>query len=324
MKKINIVTQATLAVSAGLLFTACSSTHEHASCYDPKPASYSSTGQTSMNEASGAQATESWQPSQSSQASEDRNEVSIPLHEEQVSIGKTTVDAGQVTIRKIVTTETVSQPVQLRRESLVIDREGAGAKGSAATSSTSSSNWQPGADNASQSGAGVSASAQVGSSGASASINEPAGASTSAKSSSGSSSSADLNSGAAFQEQSYTIRLQREEPLVQKTVVQTGKVVARKDSQMQQQTVQQQIRREDVQVDKSGAQNAEIHGNFSSGQINEPSGAQPQGSIENKSEQQDSGVNQSTDSTTGNRAPTQGQGVQDLKKQPEQSEQSPQ
>jgi stress response protein YsnF len=362
MKNSKIIIQATLAVSAGMLFTACSSMHHERASYETS--SYTSdydraAGQSGIREGSGAQNYSSWQSSQ------DRNEVIIPLHEEQLSVGKRTVDAGQVTIRKVVTTETVSQPVQLRRETLIIDREGSGAQQSSATSSTSrDENWQRGA-NEQQSGAEVSASAQAGSSGASASIqnstaNEPAGASSNisedesrssysaSQSSSGKSASASANanldsgSGAAFQEQTYTIRLQKEEPVIQKNIVQTGQVVARKNSQTQQQNIQQQVRKEDVQVDKSGAaaQNVEIRGNFNTAgkEISEPSGAEQRESLDYKSEQQqsesidkdssgaqrpDAGVNESTDSTTG-RAPTKGQGAQDLKQQPEQSEQSPQ
>ena len=116
MKKINIITQAALALSAGMLFTACHSMHRERASHETS--SYSSGyGNSSMQESSGAQAYgQSSQNYSSSQSSQDRDEVVIPLHEEQLTVGKRTVDAGQVTIRKIVTTETVSQPVQLRRE----------------------------------------------------------------------------------------------------------------------------------------------------------------------------------------------------------------
>jgi len=46
----------------------------------------------------------------------------IPLHQETVNVQKREVGAGDVRIRKIVKTETVNQPVELRREEVVIDR----------------------------------------------------------------------------------------------------------------------------------------------------------------------------------------------------------
>jgi uncharacterized protein (TIGR02271 family) len=77
-------------------------------------------------------------------------------------------------------------------------------------------------------------------------------------------------SAAPFQDKAITIQVQQEQPLVQKQTVQTGQVVARKDSQMQQMNVQQQIRREDVTIDRNGnTANVEIRGNF-----NEAAGAQ--------------------------------------------------
>jgi len=237
-----------------------------------------SSAQSYSAESSSAQSTASAsaQPIQ-----QDQNNVVIPLHEEQVKVGKRTVDAGQVTVRKTVTTQTVSQPVELRRETVVIDRSGAGGQ----SLSSSDSNWQKGAANQSSSYQSSGAEQK--------SLNEPAGASS--------------GSGAAFQEQSYTIHLQREEPVIQKETVQTGQVTARKSSQIEQQTVQQQVRKEDVQFDKSGANNVQIQQN-SGNQLSEPAGAQAPAPS----------VNESTDSTTRNRAPTQGQGVQDLKQQPPQ------
>lgn len=47
----------------------------------------------------------------------------IPLYKEQANVGTRQVEDGTVRIRKIVKTETVNQPVQLRTESVVIDRQ---------------------------------------------------------------------------------------------------------------------------------------------------------------------------------------------------------
>lgn len=81
---------------------------------------------------------------------------------------------------------------------------------------------------------------------------------------------ASQDAGAAFQDKSITIQVQQEQPLVQKQTVQTGEVIARKDSQMQRVNVQQQVRKEDVQIDRNGnTANVEFRGNF-----NEAAGAQ--------------------------------------------------
>lgn len=46
----------------------------------------------------------------------------IQLHEEELKIGKKSVDAGGVRLRKIIRTETVNQAVELEREEVVIER----------------------------------------------------------------------------------------------------------------------------------------------------------------------------------------------------------
>ena len=50
-------------------------------------------------------------------------EARIALHEEQLKVGKRQVDTGAgVRLRKILRTETVNQPVELRREEIVVER----------------------------------------------------------------------------------------------------------------------------------------------------------------------------------------------------------
>jgi uncharacterized protein (TIGR02271 family) len=61
--------------------------------------------------------------------------VTIPLYEENVAVGKREVDAGTVTIKKVVKTETVNQPVELRRETISIDRQPASGTASSADQS---------------------------------------------------------------------------------------------------------------------------------------------------------------------------------------------
>jgi uncharacterized protein (TIGR02271 family) len=237
MKITHAIKSTALLSAAGLALTACSSMHTSSS-----RSNYSSS-YGSVSESSGANASGEWKRGAGSQqyqasASSDysasseaqseasadqssatgREEIRIPLHAETVQVGKRTVDAGQVVIRKVVTTERVNQPVELRRETLVIDRVDSGDRSTASSASSSSD-----------------------------------------------------SSFAPFQEKAVTIRLQKEEPVVQKQTVVTGNVVARRSANTERSNVQEQIRREDVQLDRSGAtENVVIHGNF----INEGAGAQ--------------------------------------------------
>ena len=50
------------------------------------------------------------------------DQIEIPLYEEQLQVGTRQVDAGSVRLRKQVTTEMVSKPVEVRRETLTVDR----------------------------------------------------------------------------------------------------------------------------------------------------------------------------------------------------------
>lgn len=54
----------------------------------------------------------------------DQGEVVIPLHRESMNVDKRVVDDGAVRLRKVVRTETVNQPVELRREMIVVERVG--------------------------------------------------------------------------------------------------------------------------------------------------------------------------------------------------------
>ena len=56
----------------------------------------------------------------------DKDNIEVPLTEEQVKVGKRTVDAGAVRLRKIVRTEIVNQPVEIRHEDVVVERVAAG------------------------------------------------------------------------------------------------------------------------------------------------------------------------------------------------------
>jgi len=120
-----------------------------------------------------------------------REEANMQLSEEQLTIGKREVEAGGVRLRKVVRTEVVNRPVELRREEIVIER--VPAHGTTA---------RPGEGN--------------------------------------------------FREQEVYIPLRREEAVVQKDVRVREEVHARKESQTETQQVSGQVRKEDVDVERTG------------------------------------------------------------------------
>jgi uncharacterized protein (TIGR02271 family) len=52
----------------------------------------------------------------------DQDQISVPLSEEQLQVGKRQVQAGQARIRKVVRTEQVEQPIELQHEEIDIER----------------------------------------------------------------------------------------------------------------------------------------------------------------------------------------------------------
>lgn len=120
--------------------------------------------------------------------SESHDDKEIHLAQEEVNIGKREVSAGRVRLRKVVRTEVVNQPVELRREDVVIER----------------------VDDA----------------------DHPI-------------------DGEHFIEDEVEIELKREEPVVDKTVRSAGTVRARKVTDTQQENIQETVRKEDVEVERS-------------------------------------------------------------------------
>jgi uncharacterized protein (TIGR02271 family) len=116
--------------------------------------------------------------------------IEVPLSEEEVKVGKRKVGAGEINVRKTVTTEQVNVPVELKREDAVIERVAA-------------SEMRP-------------------------TGKEP------------------------FQEERIEVPLTREEPVVEKQTRVTGGVRIRKTEGVEQETIQESVRREDVDIDESG------------------------------------------------------------------------
>jgi len=129
-------------------------------------------------------------------AAETKTEVStgdtvIPLYEESLAVGTRQVEQGTVRLKKVVKTETVNQPIQIRRETVVIDRQPASGQASA-------------------------------------------------------------NPENAFKEGETVIQLWKEEPVVETRVVPAGQIVASRRSEIEQSSVQRELRKESIDVDKSG------------------------------------------------------------------------
>lgn len=171
----------------------------------------------SYTENQGATGSQSYQTTGTGEIQSER--VVIPLHEEQVQVGKRTVETGTIRLRKEITTETINQPVQIRKETIVVDREPASGT---STSQSFQSNSRQGQQFQSQSG----------------SIAQP------------------------FEQGEIVVRLHSEEPVIEKRIVPAGNIVVETRVNSEQVNVQQQVRRENVNVDKGNAQNVIVSENL--------------------------------------------------------------
>jgi stress response protein YsnF len=124
------------------------------------------------------------------------------------------VESGSVRLRKQVTTETVNQPVQIRRETLIVDREA----GTGSTATTTS-----------QETAGTTGTA---------------------------------GTFTPFEQGEIVIKLHKEEPVVEKRVIASGRIVAKTATDTEQVTVSREVRKENIDVEKIGnPQNVTISDN---------------------------------------------------------------
>jgi uncharacterized protein (TIGR02271 family) len=119
--------------------------------------------------------------------------ATVQLHEEQVKVGKREVEAGGVKLRKVVRTETVNQPVELKREEIVVER---------VSGSQAGLKEQPGCE--------------------------------------------------GFKEQDIYIPLRREEAVVEKESRVREEVRVSKKAETERQNISQQVRKEDVEIQRSG------------------------------------------------------------------------
>jgi len=108
------LTLASVAFASIALASGCCTKHSSQAAY------YSAAPESSGASAPAQESTASAAPAATT--SENGNTV-IPLYKESVNIGKREVDAGSVTVKKIVKTETINQPVELRHEEIVVERQ---------------------------------------------------------------------------------------------------------------------------------------------------------------------------------------------------------
>jgi uncharacterized protein (TIGR02271 family) len=126
---------------------------------------------------------------QTAPAQAGRERTSMALREEELKVGKREVEYGGIRLRKVIRTETVNQPVELKREEIVVERV-------------------PGTQTA--------------------------------------------KGGKAFEQEEVYIPLRREEAVVQKEARVREEVRVSKRSETERQNVTEQVRKEDVQIDRSG------------------------------------------------------------------------
>jgi stress response protein YsnF len=237
-RKMIPVTLVLSALSVAALTSGCA--HSHPKYYTTTTAPETTTTTTvqtsqpySGSSGSATEAQASPSQTQTAAATSESGSTVVPLYQESIKVGTREVEGGSVRLKKVVTTETVNQPVQIRRERLVIDRDTGGAGSQQGSQQASSFSGQP------------------------------------------------------FQEQEVVIKLKREEPVVETQMIQSGRIVAQKQTETQQQSVQRQVRHEDVQVEKIGnPENVIISQNLRSG---EASGAGP--ALEGKAQGQSQGGN---------------------------------
>ena len=132
-------------------------------------------------------------PTQSQTTGRGQEAATVELHEEQIKVGKRQVEAGGVRLKKIIRTETVNQPVELKREEIVIER---------VPGNQPAQRCEPGSKD--------------------------------------------------FHQQDIFIPLRREEAVIEKESRVREEVRVSKKSQTERQTVSEQVRKEDVDIQRSG------------------------------------------------------------------------
>src|SRR4051794_20095081 len=105
------------ALSLAAIGTGCFSSHpNYYSSTSSGSAGYTESSSTSSSPSASTKNASEQQAPSNTPATSDSGTTVVPLYEESIKVGKREVDGGTVRVRKVVTTETVNQPVQTRRE----------------------------------------------------------------------------------------------------------------------------------------------------------------------------------------------------------------
>jgi uncharacterized protein (TIGR02271 family) len=122
------LTSGMTALAAAALFAGCCGPDRQRTALRPSSSStayYSDTSQSDLSETTTTTEqtdTERTRVRESATTTE-QGDYSLPLYSESLRVGKREVENGSVRLRKVVRTENTSQPIELRRETVVIDRQ---------------------------------------------------------------------------------------------------------------------------------------------------------------------------------------------------------
>lgn len=109
-------------MSTALLFTGCCGSRDKSTA--AYRSNYSTTSYANdTSSTTDASARTNVREQEGASVTTNQNEISMPLYSESLRVGKREVENGSVRLKKSVRTETASQPVELRRETVTIDRE---------------------------------------------------------------------------------------------------------------------------------------------------------------------------------------------------------
>jgi uncharacterized protein (TIGR02271 family) len=119
------------ALSAALLFAGCCGPkHDRTASYHRRGATTTAYASDTINPGTSSSSRTYVREPESTTASATttnalagQNDYSLPLYSESLRVGKREVENGSVRLRKTIKTESASQPIELRRETVTIDRE---------------------------------------------------------------------------------------------------------------------------------------------------------------------------------------------------------
>jgi uncharacterized protein (TIGR02271 family) len=112
-------------LSAALLFTGCCGPKESRSALYRSGSATTAYATDTRNDTTSDTSSRNYvrETETTANAAAGQNEYSLPLYSESLRVGKREVENGSVRLRKSVKTESASQPIELRRETVTIDRE---------------------------------------------------------------------------------------------------------------------------------------------------------------------------------------------------------